>query len=92
METGQGAVLARVAAVVGRTFRVCQKVKIDRHTTSTDIDGWDSLSHALLIMGVEEEFGVSLPFDEVYQLGDVGELVDLICKTRASAPGRPGIA
>jgi acyl carrier protein len=47
-------------------------------TTSADIDGWDSLSHSILIMGIEEQFGVELPMERAFELHDVGELMDLI--------------
>jgi acyl carrier protein len=78
METEHDAILGRVAIVMRRTFRLSESVEIDRRTTSTDIAGWDSLSHALLIMGIEKEFDLTLPFDKMYDLANVGELVDLI--------------
>lgn len=71
-------VFDRIHTVMVETFRVPAGVAIERETTSADIDGWDSLSHSLLIMNVEEEFGVDLPFDRVYELQNVGELVDLL--------------
>lgn len=71
-------VLDRVRKVMVQTFRVPADVAIERETTSADIDGWDSLSHSLLIMNIEEEFGVDLPFDRVYELQNVGELADLL--------------
>lgn len=79
-------VFDRIRKVMVETFRVPAGVAIERETTSADIDGWDSLSHSLLIMNVEEEFGVDLPFDRVYELQNVGELVDLLQEvTQASA-------
>jgi len=84
MEAERDEVLERVAAVMRRTFRLPESVEIDRRTTSADIAGWDSLSHALLIMGIEKEFGLALPFDRMYDLGNVGELVDLIRSIQAA--------
>lgn len=71
----------RVRQVMVRTFRVSDATVIGPETSSADIEGWDSLSHSLLIMNVEEEFGVDLPFDRVYELQNVGELVDLLRET-----------
>jgi acyl carrier protein len=71
-------VLERLAKVMGKTFHLRDPLAIVRETTAGDVPGWDSLSHALLIMNTEEEFGVQLPLDAVYELNDVGELVDLI--------------
>jgi acyl carrier protein len=78
MEAERDETFGRVTVVMRRTFRLPQNVEIERGTTSADVAGWDSLSHALLIMGIEEEFGLTLPFDKMYDLANVGELVDLI--------------
>ena len=75
--------LSEVAAIIRRTFHQ-PKAEVTRDTVALDIDGWDSLSHTSLILEVEKHFGVRLPADRVYDLVDVGELVDLI----AEAQGR----
>jgi acyl carrier protein len=75
------ATLKRVCACVISTFRLPSDTPITRETTSADVDGWDSLSHAMLIMKVEQEFAVELPFDRVYDLANVGELADLVQAT-----------
>jgi acyl carrier protein len=64
--------------VVCATFRVPAGYAVTRDTTSADVDGWDSLSHALFIIAVENEFAMELPIDKVYALANIGELVDLI--------------
>ena len=76
-------VLDKVVAVVRKTFRIPDGVRIDEQTTSADVQGWDSLSHAVLIMNVEEAFGIDLPLDRVYALNDIGDLVNLINETGA---------
>ncbi len=77
--------LEQVAVVMRRTFRLTESISIGRETTNLDVPGWDSLSHALLIMGIEEEFGLTLPLEKMYDLANVGELVDLISGLQASA-------
>lgn len=74
-------ILERVATVMRGVFSVPEAI-ITRNTSSLDIDGWDSLSHALLILGIEEEFGIELPLEKTYELNDVGGLVDLIAETK----------
>jgi acyl carrier protein len=88
MTSESQAVLDRVATVMQRTFR-SGSIAISARTTSADVAGWDSLSHALLIMGIEQEFGIVLPFEEVYALNNVGELVELISRVGPS-PAGPG--
>ena len=73
--------LAETAQIIRRTFRQ-PDAEIDRDTQALDIDGWDSLSHTNLILDLEKHFGVRLPSDRVYDLADVGELVDLIAEAR----------
>jgi acyl carrier protein len=73
-----GDTLERVATVMRSVFRLGPEEPIMASTTSADIDGWDSLSHSVLIMNVEDAFGVDLPLDRVFALRNVGELVDLI--------------
>jgi acyl carrier protein len=82
------AVMERVRKSIVTTFRLQPDSEIDRETTSADVNGWDSLSHAMLIMQVEQDFGVELPFDRVYDLANVGELADLV-KEALSAGAQP---
>jgi len=66
------------------TFRIPSGTRIDAQTTSADIEGWDSLSHAVLIMNIEEAFNVDLPLDRVYALNNVGDLVNLLREVTAA--------
>jgi acyl carrier protein len=72
------ATLDRVRTCLITTFRLSPGTSITRETTSADVEGWDSLSHAILIMKVEQEFELELPFDRVYDLANVGALADLV--------------
>jgi acyl carrier protein len=78
----------RLRSVVERTFPAAATVDVRRNTTSADIAGWDSLSHSILIMNVEEEFGVDLPLDAVFELDDLGELADLVDATSEPNGGK----
>lgn len=71
-------VFERVAAAIARVFNLNGSGSISRSTTSADVEGWDSLSHAMLIMEIEGEFGIDLPLDRAYQAADAGELADLV--------------
>lgn len=48
------------------------------NTSSEDIEDWDSLEQANLIVDIEREFGIRFKMDEVNTLKNVGEMVDLI--------------
>jgi acyl carrier protein len=46
--------------------------------TADDVDGWDSLSHIRLVLGVAKAFGVKFSAAEVGGLKNVGEFVEVI--------------
>lgn len=74
--------LQRVAGVITRTFPSVTPQSITRETVASDIPGWDSLSHSLVIMGIEEEYGIELPFEEIADLQNVGALADLVDRVK----------
>ena len=61
------------AGIIAETFGVEPRV-ITPETTAADLDGWDSVSHATLIMMIEEKYGVRFPDDEIFRFENVGEL------------------
>jgi|GEM_PF-1239761 len=69
--------LARVATILGGEL-ACNPTGITAHTTADDVDGWDSLAHARLIMKIEEVFDVRFPGDRLFDLDCVGDLVALV--------------
>ena len=81
-------VLRRVASVLTQVFSVPSNVVVTRATSSVDIDGWDSLSHSLFILGVEDEFGLDLQLDKTYEMQNIGDLVDLIVAQQAAGASR----
>jgi len=71
----------QTASVIRAHFRVDDRTHIGPETSSEDLPGWDSLSHTLLILAVEERFGIELPPDRTFDLENVGALVALIGQT-----------
>jgi acyl carrier protein len=65
----------KLAGLIRETFSQ-PRAAIDRHTMAVDIPGWDSLSHTILMLTVEDAFGIALPEDVSY--ANVGELGDAI--------------
>jgi len=47
-------------------------------TSADDVDGWDSLAHARLIMALEDRLNVRFPGDKLFDLDCVGDLVNLV--------------
>lgn len=71
-------VFGRVAAVIASTFHLGEATVIAPETTSAQIEGWDSLSHAILVMHIEEAFQVELPLERAVAAANVGELARIV--------------
>jgi acyl carrier protein len=69
---------------VFRTVFNDDTLDLTRGTTARDVKGWDSLRHLRLILAVEQTFKVRLPSTKVSNLKNVGDLADLIERTRAT--------
>jgi acyl carrier protein len=63
--------------VMRRTFGRPNLV-VTRETTSDEVPGWDSINHTLLMIEIDEAFGVMLRSDLTAKLANVGELYDLL--------------
>jgi len=50
--------------------------------TAQDVDGWDSLSHINMILGVEQGFGIKFSIKDVRGMHNVGDLIEAIAKKR----------
>ncbi len=81
--TDRAAIVERLNEVIRETFPAAGTITVGDTTTSADVEGWDSLSYSILIMNVEEAFGVELPVERIYELENVGALGDLIIATLA---------
>lgn len=51
---------------------------VSPQTTALDVAGWDSLSHSMLMLEIEAQFGVEIELDAAARCADVGELAALI--------------
>lgn len=74
--------LTRTGEVIRETVQ-CGDVPITRETSAMDVRGWDSLSHTMILMRLEEKFGIQLPVERVLQAATVGDLVDIIAELRS---------
>jgi acyl carrier protein len=57
----------KIKQVMSAVFEVPVE-SITDYASSDNIENWDSLRHLNLILALEEEFGVSIPDDEVGNL------------------------
>lgn len=55
-----------------------EDLMINNSTTSSDVDGWDSLENVNLMVMIQEEFGFKFKIEELTCLKNVGEMLDII--------------
>lgn len=55
-----------------------EELTVGEQTTAADVDGWDSLSHIMLLSAIEDEFGVKFDMKAVQGLKNVGAMAELI--------------
>lgn len=70
-------ILKRVNKVFWEVFGD-ESLVINKETTASDVEGWDSLRHITLMESVEEEFDMRFNMVEVNGMKNVGEMVDII--------------
>ena len=58
--------------------------QMEDETTAAEVPGWDSLSHANVILAVEKTFGVRFSNVEVLKLKSIGDLQHLLDSKLAS--------
>jgi acyl carrier protein len=70
----------KVQKIVAESFDVDQ-LTISKETTANDVDGWDSLAHATLLMRLERIFNIDLDRDQANAAQSLGALIGLIYTT-----------
>tara|TARA_B100000809_G_scaffold232798_1_gene249015 strand:- start:1391 stop:1639 length:249 start_codon:yes stop_codon:yes gene_type:complete len=60
-------------------------VVLNELTTAKDIDGWDSLNHAIFIGEVQKHFKVKFALREVIGLKKAGNICDLVIERLANS-------
>lgn len=72
-------VTAKVREIVAQSFDV-DADELDDSTTARDVDGWDSLAHATLILRLQRVFGIRLDPAAANGAQDLGRLTALVAQ------------
>ena len=75
-------ILARINTVVSDALQ-SGKITLTRETKAMQVRGWDSLSHTIILIALEDAFACTLPVERTLALKNVGDLVDLIAEVIA---------
>ncbi len=52
-------------------------------TDMEDVEEWDSMRNVMILSRLEEEFGIMIPEDDIFDLVNVGAIVEEIEKIKA---------
>lgn len=52
-----------------------EELSVTEENTANDIEGWDSMTHVLLLSAIEEKFGIEFNQKEVRKFQTVGDLL-----------------
>ena len=55
-----------------------EEVTVKEEYSSYDVDGWDSLTHIMLIVELEKKFNIKFLSSEIVSWKNVGEMIDCI--------------
>ena len=61
-----------------------ESVVLTNELTANDVDGWDSLSHMLLISEVEQEFSIKFKLNDLNKMRNVGDMINIIISKLAA--------
>jgi len=53
-------------------------ILLDKTTTSTDIDKWDSLNNMHLVVAIEKHFNIKITLKDIKSWKNIGDLCDWI--------------
>lgn len=52
--------------------------KLEENTTANDVDGWESITHMLIITEIENAFNIKFKLMDLMNMDNVGDLVKTI--------------
>ena len=55
-----------------------EDVNIKEEYSAVDVDGWDSLTHIMLIVETEKKFNIKFLSSEIISWEDIGKMIDCI--------------
>ena len=69
----------RLKKVILNVFPELQ-IEINENMNPNNIDEWDSMSHLNLVMQVQEEFNITMDFNDVISIESIGDIMTLLEK------------
>jgi acyl carrier protein len=61
-------------------------LRLSNELTAADVDGWDSLTHVMIISMIETRFGIQFTLKDLLCMESIGDIADTIRAKDASLP------
>lgn len=74
-------VLEKIEAIVAASLNH-HDFTMSEDTKPDEIVGWDSLSNAMILTAIEQEFNVKFKFSDMIKWHSIGELADIVLVKR----------
>ena len=71
--------MRKLEEIIAKVFEL-DISQIKKEMTPADIETCDSLSQLNLISAIEKEFQIKLEFDEIFTVGKIGDIYNLLSK------------
>ncbi len=55
-----------------------ENIQLTESSTANDVDGWNSLTHMIIISQIEERFAIRFNFRDVVKFKNVGDLCNAL--------------
>lgn len=81
------AILSEVTDVMRDVFGD-DEIVLTETTTAGDVDGWDSLMHLNLVIGLERQFKIRFSTAEIAQMKEAGQNIGTLVQLIARKTGR----
>jgi len=70
-------ILKEIEGLVGSVLKR-DNITLSPATVAADVDGWDSLTHMMIIDSIEKKFGVKFKLKEVMKFNNLGDIITCV--------------
>ena len=67
----------KLTSIFRKVFNV-DTLELSGELTANDVEGWDSLSHMILIAEIENDLSIRFKLKELNRMRNVGDMLDII--------------
>lgn len=74
-------IIERIQSIIRDVFGD-DSIIIDRSTNTSEVPGWDSITHISILEAIQDEFCINLTLDEMIELTDIQSIINKIIEKK----------